>query len=459
MWSRSTRRSPRRSRAPAVVDGPSLVETKTYRFDNHAVGLRGRRHAYRDYEPRVARVAQARPGRRCSGPGCSPRASSPTARSTRIEDEVAAEIEAARGSSPSRSPYPGLDEAFEHVYTNPIPIRQRRRGQAPDAARSATCRRSTKRCTEEMRRDERVFIMGEDVGLEHAGRHRRVPSTSSAPSASATPRSPRPASSAPRRARRWSGMRPIVDLMHRAVHVRARWTSSSASSPSPPTCTAARPACRWSIRASMFYGGANAAQHSDRPCDPVHDHARPEDHRAVDARTTSRACSRAAIREDDPVHLLRGRHAVGHAGRGPGRASTWSRSAQADVKRAGHRRHGRRDRRLRAARAGRRGPLAERRRVGRGGRPAHARADGLRPRSCASVEKTGRLVVADPSHRTCSAASEIAATGGRGRLLAAAGAHRAGHHAGHAHPVQPAARAQIYPTADRIAEAVRQTLE
>ena len=55
------------------------------------------------------------------------------------------------------------------------------------------------------------------------------------------------------------------------------------------------------IRASMFYGGSNAAQHSDRPLAPVHDHPGPEDHRAEQPRTTPRACCKAAIRDDDPV--------------------------------------------------------------------------------------------------------------------------------------------------------------
>ena len=40
-----------------------------------------------------------------------------------LEDEVGAEIAAAVAFAES-SPYPSLDAAFEHVYTNPIPIRR-----------------------------------------------------------------------------------------------------------------------------------------------------------------------------------------------------------------------------------------------------------------------------------------------------------------------------------------------
>ncbi len=63
----------------------------------------------------------------------------------------------------------------------------------------------------------------------------------------------------------------------------------------------------------------------------------------------------------------------------------------------------------------------------------------------ASVEKTGHLVVADPSHRTCSLRRRDRGHGGRRRVLVAAGADNPGHRAGHAHPVQPAARAAALP--------------
>jgi pyruvate dehydrogenase E1 component alpha subunit len=40
-----------------------------------------------------------------------------------LEDAVSAEIEAAISFAES-SPYPSADAAFDHVYTNPIPIRR-----------------------------------------------------------------------------------------------------------------------------------------------------------------------------------------------------------------------------------------------------------------------------------------------------------------------------------------------
>jgi acetoin:2,6-dichlorophenolindophenol oxidoreductase subunit alpha len=100
-------------------DGPSLVETKTYRFHDHAFGLpsvpyrdQAEIDQWRRRDPvelfRARLIAEF-------GLGESDVAG--------LEDEVGAEIAAAVAFAES-SPYPGLDAAFEHVYTNPIPIRR-----------------------------------------------------------------------------------------------------------------------------------------------------------------------------------------------------------------------------------------------------------------------------------------------------------------------------------------------
>lgn len=100
-------------------DGPSLVETKTYRFHDHAFGLppvpyrdQAEIDEWRRRDPvqlfRARLIAEF-------GLGESDVAG--------LEDEVGAEIAAAVAFAES-SPYPSLDAAFEHVYTNPIPIRR-----------------------------------------------------------------------------------------------------------------------------------------------------------------------------------------------------------------------------------------------------------------------------------------------------------------------------------------------
>ena len=75
-----------------------------------------------------------------------------------------------------------------------------------------------------------------------------------------------------------------------------------------------------------------------------------------------------------------------------------------------------------------------------------------------SVDKTGQLVVADPSHRTCSPAGEIAATVAEdGFWSLQAPIVRVTTPDTHI-PFSPPLEAQLYPSAERIADAARQTL-
>ena len=100
-------------------DGPSLVETKTYRFHDHAFGLPAinyRDQAEIDEWRRRDPVGLFR-ARLTAEFGLGDQAVQA------IEDEVTAEIEAAVAFAES-SPYPSPDAAFDHVYTNPIPIRR-----------------------------------------------------------------------------------------------------------------------------------------------------------------------------------------------------------------------------------------------------------------------------------------------------------------------------------------------
>ncbi len=75
-----------------------------------------------------------------------------------------------------------------------------------------------------------------------------------------------------------------------------------------------------------------------------------------------------------------------------------------------------------------------------------------------SVAKTGRLVVTDPSHRTCSPSAEIAATVAEdGFWSLQAPIVRVTTPDTHI-PFSPPLEAQLYPSAERIADAARQTL-
>jgi acetoin:2,6-dichlorophenolindophenol oxidoreductase subunit alpha len=100
-------------------EGPSLVETQTYRYHDHAFGLPER--DYRDQAEvdewrRRDPVALHRTRLVADGVLDEDAVKA-------LEDAVTAEIDAAIEFAES-SPYPDASAAFDHVYTNPIPIRR-----------------------------------------------------------------------------------------------------------------------------------------------------------------------------------------------------------------------------------------------------------------------------------------------------------------------------------------------
>ncbi len=97
-------------------EGPSLIEAKTYRFDNHAVGLPIEH--YRDGE-------EVRDWRENRDPVAMFRAvvaevaEEPTLQE--LEEQVRAQVDAAVEFA-KRSPEPPPEAAFDHLFTNPITI-------------------------------------------------------------------------------------------------------------------------------------------------------------------------------------------------------------------------------------------------------------------------------------------------------------------------------------------------
>jgi len=98
-------------------DGPSLVETATYRFENHSIGMRN--EGYRD----PAEVEDWKANRDpitlfrhvLTDRGFE------AAELAKIDDEVSAEVASAVEFARSSEP-PPTDAAFTHLFTNPIPI-------------------------------------------------------------------------------------------------------------------------------------------------------------------------------------------------------------------------------------------------------------------------------------------------------------------------------------------------
>jgi acetoin:2,6-dichlorophenolindophenol oxidoreductase subunit beta len=307
---------------------------------------------------------------------------------------------------------------------------------------------------EEMRRDERVFIMGEDVAWNMLGstegfveefgpeRVRNTPITEAAFTGAAAGAA-------------MVGMRPIVDLMLTSFMYCAMDQIISIISKST-YLYGGQASLPLTIRASMFYGGSNAAQHSDRPLAPFM--ASPGlKIIAPSSPYDAKGLLKAAIREDDPVISFEDGTLWTMTGEVPDEDYIVP-LGQADVKREGSQVT------VVAISGAVRAALAAADQLAGEGISVEV----VDPRSLvpmdyatilSSVAKTGRLVVADPSHRTCSPAAEIAATVAEdGFWSLQAPIVRVTTPDTHI-PFSPPLEAQLYPGPDRIAEAVRQTLK
>ena len=305
---------------------------------------------------------------------------------------------------------------------------------------------------EEMHRDERVFIMGEDIqtgvygasgGLfaEFGGeRVRDCPLSENAFMGAAVGAAA-------------VGMRPIVEsafcfmwvAMDSLVSQAAKMRYMFGGQVDLPIV----------YRAAMYYGGSMAAHHSDRSY-PVFMHipgfkvVLPSN--AYDAK----GLLKASIQEDDPVVFCEDRTILGARAFVPEEDYSIPLGV-ADIKREG----------------------TDVTIVAIGGMVSRALAaaetleqegistEVLDPRTLvpldkkailASVAKTGRLVVVDMAHKTCSAASEIAAlVAMEGFWDLQAPIQRLGTANVHI-PFSPALEPLCYPTDQSIAEAVRATL-
>jgi acetoin:2,6-dichlorophenolindophenol oxidoreductase subunit beta len=306
---------------------------------------------------------------------------------------------------------------------------------------------------EEMKRDESVFILGEDVAsnlygatngfVEEFGleRVRNTPISEGAIAGAATGAA-------------LAGMRPIADFniapfmyvaMDQIVSMTAKSTYIYGGQGKVPTV----------MRAVMLYGTGNAAQHSDRPYPTFMTIPGLK----IIAPTTAydvKGLLKSAIRDDDPVLCFED-------------GSCWFTAEEvpddeylvpigvADVKREG----------------------SDATVVAVAGAVAHAlaAADALAaedisvevidPRTLApldtatilaSVEKTGHLVIADPAHDVCSAASQIAAVvAEQGFWSLQAPIHRVT--TPHTHiPFAPPLEAPLFPSSERIQAALRSVL-
>src|ERR687883_260924 len=308
---------------------------------------------------------------------------------------------------------------------------------------------------EEMQRDERVFIIGEDIEASFFGTTAGFIEEFGSKRVRNTPLSENGFIGAAAGAA-LVGARPIVDVtiasflyvaMDQLISIISKATYMYGGQARVPMV----------IRASMFYGGNNAAQHSDRP-HPIFMNMPGFKIIAPSTPGDMKGLLKSAVRDDDPVLSFEDGTLWASKGPVPDDGDYLVPLGRADIKRPGSNVTG----------------------AAIGGTVLHAMAaaaeleaggvsvEGGDPRTLVpldtaailgSVEKTGRLVVADPAHRTCSAASEIAAmVAEEGFWSLKAPIQRVTTPPVHV-PYSPALEPQMYPTRDKIVDAVRRTLE
>jgi pyruvate dehydrogenase E1 component beta subunit len=306
---------------------------------------------------------------------------------------------------------------------------------------------------EEMRRDERVFIMGEDIRSGVYGASGGLFSEFGADRVLDCPLSENAFVGAAVGAAA-VGTRPIVESASCFLWVAMDSLISQASK--MRYMFGGQVDLPIVYRMSMYYGGSMAAHHSDRS-HPIFMHI--PGFKVVFPSTAydGKGLLKTAIRDDDPVIFCEDRTILGARSHVPEEEYCIP-FGQADIKREGSdvtivAIGGMVTRALQAAEA-----LA-----GEG-----IAAEVLDPRTLvpldkqailASVAKTGRLVTVDMAHKTCSAASEIAAiVAMEGFWDLQAPIQRVGTANVHI-PFSTALEPLCYPTAESIADAVRVTME
>lgn len=306
---------------------------------------------------------------------------------------------------------------------------------------------------EEMQRDPTVFIMGEDIRHSIYGTTAGFVEEFGEERVRDTPLSENGFVGAAAGAA-MVGVRPIVDVtiasflyvaMDQLVSILAKATYMYGNQTSLPVV----------IRAAMFYGNAFAAQHSDR-CYPMLMNVPGLKIIAPTTPYDVKGMLKSAIRDDDPVLMFEDGSLWFNKGPVPEEEYLVP-LGKADVRREG----------------------SDVTVVGVAGAITHALSaaealadegvsvEVIDPRTLVpldkatilnSVAKTGRLVVADPAHRTCSAASEIAAiVAEEGFWNLQAPIQRVTTPDVHP-PFSPPLEADFYPTTEKIVKAVQRTL-
>lgn len=309
---------------------------------------------------------------------------------------------------------------------------------------------------EEMVRDERVVLMGQDLRANVFGAARDFLATFGPERVRDLPLS-EAASVGLAAGAAMAGLRPIVDLTVASFMFGAmdQFISQVAKSRYMFGGQATVPAV---YRQALYYQGGTAAHHADRP-HPMFLNVPGLRVILPSNGPDLKGLLKSAVRSDDPVLCFEDATLWGRRGRGPAPETDdhLVPLGVAAVPRSG----------------------TDLTVVGIGGGVRHAldaaeqlAADGISaevvdPRTLApmdwptvrdSVRRTGRCVVVDPANRTCSAASEIAATVAEECFDALRGPVARVTTDDVPVPYSPALEPQIYPSADKVVAAARRAL-
>jgi pyruvate dehydrogenase E1 component beta subunit len=255
---------------------------------------------------------------------------------------------------------------------------------------------------EEMRRDERVILMGEDLAMYGDA---KVLETFGPRRVWSTPISENSFCGLAVGAA-MTGMRPLVNMSVASfLYLAADQIINQAAKLRYMTGGQMKvPAV---FRATMFYGGGMAAQHSDRPY-PMFMNAPGLKILAPTDAADMKGLMKSAIRDDDPVLIFEDSTLWIQKADVPTDPDVLVPIGRAAVKRAGD------DVTIVAVAGAMKAAMAAATALAEEGISAEV----VDPRTLApldletiigSVRKTGRLIVVDNAHRTCNAAAEIAA--------------------------------------------------
>jgi pyruvate dehydrogenase E1 component beta subunit len=308
---------------------------------------------------------------------------------------------------------------------------------------------------QELRRDPRVIVMGQDLRANMYGtaagfldefgeaRIRDLPTSETAGVGAAAGAA-------------MAGLRPIVDMTI-ASFLYVAFDQLVSQVAKNRYMLGGRLDTPVTYRASMFYRGGTAAQHSDRPY-PMLMNVPGLKLTVPSTPADARGLLKSAVRDDDPVIQFEDTLLWGAKGPVPEGVDDLVPLGRADVKRAGS------DVTVVAIASGVHAALAAAEELAGEG----VSVEVVDPRTLVpmdwdailgSVARTGRLVVVDPATRTCSAASEIAATVAEEAFDALrAPVCRVTTPDVHV-PFSPALEAGLYPDAPKVAAAVRRVLQ